>query len=128
MKRIEPIQSAKLAVSAGPFSTGVKANGFLFLSGQVGIDQSGKLADDFDLEVRQIFKNVDAVLSEQKLTFNNIVSITIYLKDMGNFKPLNDIYKTYFQGYYPTRTCIAVLELPLKANVEMTITAALTEN
>jgi 2-iminobutanoate/2-iminopropanoate deaminase len=128
MERIESVHSSKLAVSPGPFSAGVKANGFLFLSGQVGIDQDGNLADHFDLEVRQIFKNIDAVLSEQKLTFNNIVSVTIYLKDMGNFKPLNEIYKTYFQGYYPTRTCIAVLELPLKANVEMTITAALTEN
>ena len=127
MKKIEPVQSAKLAVSPGPFSTGVKANGFLFLSGQVGIDQDGKLADEFDLEVRQIFKNIDAVLSEQKLTFNNIVSVTIYLKDMQNFKPLNNIYKTYFQDYYPARTCIAVLELPLKANVEMTVTA-LSEN
>jgi len=127
MKKIEPIQSANLAVSPGPFSTGVKANGFLFLSGQVGIDQGGKLADNFDLEVKQIFENIDAVLSEQKLTFNNIVSVTVYLKDMRNFKPLNGIYKTYFQDYYPARTCIAVLELPLKANVEMTITA-LTEN
>jgi len=127
MKKIEPIQSAKLAVSPGPFSAGVKAKGFLFLSGQVGIDQSGKLADDFDLEVRQIFKNIDGVLSEQKLTFDDIVSVTIYLRDMQNFKRLNDIYKTYFNGYYPTRTCIAVLELPLKANVEMTITA-LTNN
>ena len=124
MKKIEPIQSAKLAVSPGTFSAGVKANGFLFISGQVGIDQSGKLADDFDLEVRQIFKNIDAVLSEQNLTFDDIVSVTIYLRDMQNFKRLNDIYKTYFNGYYPTRTCIAVLELPLKANVEMTITAS----
>lgn len=127
MKNIEPIQSAKLAVSPGPFSAGVKANGFLFLSGQVGIDQDGNLANNFDLEVRQIFKNIEAVLSEQKLTFDNIVSVTVYLKDMQNFKGLNDIYKTYFNGYYPTRTCIAVLELPLKANVELTITA-LTEN
>ena len=127
MKKIEPIQSAELAISPGPFSAGVKANGFLFLSGQVGVDQSGKLADDFDLEVRQIFKNIDAVLSEQELTFDDIVSVTIYLRDMQNFKRLNDIYKTYFNGYYPTRTCIAVLELPLKANVEMTITA-LTNN
>ena len=123
MKRIEPIQSAKLAVSPGPFSTGVKANGFLFLSGQVGIDQSGKLADDFDLEVRQIFKNIDAVLSEQNLTLDNILNVTIYLTDIQNFKRVNDIYKTYFNGYYPARTCIAVLELPLKANVELTITA-----
>jgi len=127
MKKIEPIQSAKLAASPGPFSAGVKANGFLFLSGQIGIDQGGNLATDFDLEVKQIFKNIEALLSEQKLTFNNILSVTVYLKDMQNFKRLNDIYKTYFDGYYPSRTCIAVLELPLKANVEMTITA-LTEN
>ena len=124
MKQIEAVQSTKLAVSPGPFSAGVKANGFLFLSGQVGIDEAGKLADDFDLEVRQIFKNIDAVLSEQELTLDNIVSVTIYLKDMQNFKRLNDIYKTYFNDYYPSRTCIAVLELPLKANVEMTITAS----
>jgi len=124
MKQIEYIQSAKLAVSPGPFSAGVKANGFLFLSGQVGIDEGGKLADDFDLEVRQIFKNIGAILSEQKLTFDNIVSVTVYLKDIQNFKRLNDIYKTYFNDYYPSRTCIAVLELPLKANVEMTITAS----
>jgi 2-iminobutanoate/2-iminopropanoate deaminase len=123
MYKIEPIQSAKLAVSPGPFSTAVKANGFLFLSGQVGINQEGNLANDFDLEVRQIFKNIEAVLSEQKLTFDNVVTVTVYLKDMQNFKRLNDIYKTYFNGYYPSRTCIAVLELPLKANVEMTITA-----
>ena len=127
MKQIEPVHSAKLAVSPGPFSAGVKANGFLFLSGQIGIDQGGNLATDFDLEVKQIFKNIEALLSEQKLTFNNILSVTVYLKDMQNFKRLNDIYKTYFDGYYPSRTCIAVLELPLKANVEMTITA-LTEN
>jgi 2-iminobutanoate/2-iminopropanoate deaminase len=124
MKQIEAVHSSKLAVSPGPFSTGVKANGFLFFSGQVGIDQSGKLVDDFDLEVRQIFRNIDAVLSEQQLTFDNIVSVTIYLKDMQNFKRVNEIYKTYFNGYYPSRTCIAVLELPLKANVEMTVTAA----
>ena len=124
MNKNEPVQSAKLAVSPGPFSAGIKANGFLFLSGQVGIDQNGKLADDFDLEVRQIFNNIDAVLSEQELTFDNIVSVTVYLKDMQHFKRLNDIYKTYFNGYYPSRTCIAVLELPLKANVELTITAS----
>ena len=93
----------------------------------MGIDQGGKLADDFDLEVRQIFKNIDAVLSEQKLTLDNIVSVTVYLKDMQNFKRLNDIYKTYFNDYYPSRTCIAVLELPLKANVEMTITASIND-
>src|SRR5579864_4575334 len=107
MKQNEAVHSSKQAVSPGPFSAGVKANGFLFLSGQVGIDQSGKLADDFDLEVKQVFKNIDALLSEQQLTFDNIVSVTVYLKDMQNFKRLNEIYKTYFNGYYPSRTCIA---------------------
>ncbi len=123
MKKIETIQSTNLAVSPGPFSAAVKANGFLFLSGQIGIDKSGKLAEDFDLEVRQIFKNIDTILSEQQSGFDDIVTVTVYLKDMQNFKRLNDIYKTYFQGSFPARTCIAVVELPLKANVEITVTA-----
>ena len=123
MKKIEYIQSPESAFSSLPFSTAVKANGFLFLSGQVGVDQDGKLAGAFDLEVKQIFKNIEAVLSQQKLTFSSIVSVTVYLKTMENFKRFNDIYKTYFQAYYPTRTCIAVVELPLNANVEITVTA-----
>lgn len=123
---MEKINSTKLRAVQAPFSTGVKANGFFFLSGQVGLDDSGVLVKGFENEVRQILNNVIAVLNEQQLTEKNIASITIYLKDMQNSQKLNAVYKTYFEFPYPSRTCIAVADLPMDANVEMTVTAALS--
>jgi 2-iminobutanoate/2-iminopropanoate deaminase len=122
---MEKINSTKINTVQAPFSTAVKANGFFFLSGQVGLDKTGKLVHGFENEVRQILNNVIAVLDENQLSEKNIAAITIYLTDMQNFQKLNDIYKTYFEFPYPSRTCIAVAELPMKANVEMTVTAAL---
>jgi 2-iminobutanoate/2-iminopropanoate deaminase len=125
MNTLEIVQSGKLGPSAGPFSTAIKANGFLFLSGQVGMDSQGKLAEGFEQEVRQVMENIGLILSEEGLGYEDLASMTVYLKDMTNFQRLNDIYKTYFAGRFPTRTCIAVADLPVKANVEMTATALL---
>ena len=122
---MEKINSTTLKSVQAPFSTAVKVNGFFFLSGQVGLDETGTLVHGFENEVKQILENVIRVLNENQLTEKNIAAITIYLKDMQNFRRLNDVYKTYFEFPYPCRTCIAVADLPMKANVEMTVTAAL---
>jgi 2-iminobutanoate/2-iminopropanoate deaminase len=120
MKRIN---STALAPAAGPFSTAIITNGFLFLSGQVGTDISGKLQPSFPEEVIQVMENIGAVLQENGLGYQDVATVTVYLKDMKNFKVLNELYSPYFNGAYPTRTCIAVADLPVNANVEMTITA-----
>lgn len=125
MTRIEIVESEKLGPAAGPFSTAIKANGFLFLSGQVGTDATGMLAEGFDAETHQVLKNIGYVLSEEGLDYADIVSVTVYLKDMSHFWRLNQIYLTYFGLHYPTRTCIAVADLPANASVEMTVTALL---
>ena len=125
MKTIEAIQANDLGPAAGPFSTAVKANGLLFLSGQIGTDNVGILATSFEAEVHQVLKNIGIILASQHLGYQHLVSVTIYLKDMDNFGKLNEIYRSYFNDYYPSRTCIAVLALPLKANVEITATALL---
>jgi 2-iminobutanoate/2-iminopropanoate deaminase len=121
------INSKTLAPAAGPFSTAVSVNGFLFLSGQVGTDQSGKLKASFNEEVIQVMQNIGFVLRHAGLDYKDVATVTIYLKDMKNFKPLNEIYSSYFNGTYPARTCIAVADLPVNANVEMTVTAVLNE-
>jgi 2-iminobutanoate/2-iminopropanoate deaminase len=122
---MEKINSTKLTAVQAPFSTAVKANGFLFLSGQIGLDKTGKLVSGFENEAKQILDNVITVLNENHLSEKNVAAITIYLKDMRDFQLLNEVYKTYFQFPYPSRTCIAVADLPMKASVEMTVTAAL---
>jgi reactive intermediate/imine deaminase len=125
--KIEKINIGTLSTVAAPFSTAVKANGFLFISGQIGLDNSGKLVNGFDNEVKQILNNVGIILQENQLAFSDIATVTIYIKDMQNFQRLNEVYRTYFDGSFPSRTCIAVVDLPMKANVEMTVTAAITK-
>ena len=116
--------SKLLAPSVGPFSTYVSANGILFISGQIGLKKSGELAENFTEEVVTIMKNIGLILNEAGLSYSDIASVTIYLKDMKKFGELNLVYKSYFDTSYPARTCIAVADLPLNANVEMTVTAA----
>ena len=125
--KIEIVKSEKFSQNIAPFSTALKANGFLFISGQVGLDfQTRQLqSESFEAEAHQIMKNIGIILAEAGLTFTNLVSVTIYLKDMQLFSRVNEVYKSYFEGSYPTRTCIAVADLPVGASVEMTATAIL---
>jgi len=82
------------------------------------------LAENFTEEVVTIMENIGLILNEAGLSYSDIASITIYLKDMKKFGELNEVYKNYFDKAYPARTCFAVADLPLNANVEMTVTAA----
>ena len=125
----EIVRSPKFGQSVAPISTAIKANGFLFVSGQVGRNpETGKLqSETFESETHQVMKNIGTILQEAGLTFDDVVSVTIYLKDMKQYAQVNEVYKTYFSGAFPTRTCIAVLDLPVGASVEMTVTAALRQ-
>lgn len=119
-------QNEKTSAPALPFSKSLVANGFLFISGQIG-SAGGQLVDSsFEDEVKQMFSNIGAVLAEHNLTFDHIVSATVYLTDMRRFDELNAVYQTFFKERYPTRTCIAVAGLPKQARVEMTTMASLT--
>jgi len=104
-----------------PFSPAVKAGNLLFISGQVGLDsKTGKLVDhSFEAELRQVMDNLKKQLDEHKLSFDDLVSTTIYLKDMDRYDELNKIYGEYFKNKFPSRTCIAVKDLPVKASVEI---------
>ena len=115
----------KNAAPAVPLSKAIAANGFLFISGQLGTIGGELVTTSFTEEVKQVLNNIEAILSEHKLTFDHVVSITIYLTDLRRFDELNLAYGTYFKNRFPTRTCIAVAALPKLANVEMTTVACL---
>ncbi len=121
--QIQRMNSKILSKSKAPLSTAIKANGYLFISGQIGYDKSGNLVNGIEKETSQILDNLGIILQENGLTFKDLVSITIYLKDMNNFDIVNGIYRKYFESEFPTRTCIGVADLPAKANVEITATA-----
>ena len=109
-----------------PFSKTIAANDFVFISGQVGLDETGKLVNSsFEAETRQVMKNIGVLLQKEGLAFSHLVSVTIYLKSMDHYQLTNKIYTSYFTGILPTRVCIAVADLPAKANIEISAIAKL---
>ncbi|MES2371014.1 MAG: RidA family protein [Bacteroidota bacterium] len=119
------IQTDKAPAPIGPYNQAVKANGLLFVSGQVAfIPATGELeTSNIQAEAHQVMKNLDAVLSEAKLTFGHIVKTTIFLSDMSLFAQVNEVYGTYFSGDYPARETVAVKGLPRGVNVEISVIA-----
>lgn len=100
----------------GPYSQAIASNGFLFLSGQVGIDTSGKLVgEDIESQTKQIFKNIEAILSTTGISVSDIVKTTIYLTNLEDFHKINKLYSDWVNKPFPARSTIAVAQLPLNA-------------
>lgn len=117
----EAISTNLAPAAVGPYSQAIKAGNFLYISGQLGIDPVTKsiVAGGVEAQAPQVFKNIAAILNAAGLTMNDIVKATVLLKDMGDFKKVNEIYATYFQPPYPARAAFAVKELPLSADIEI---------
>lgn len=121
------IQTAKAPAPIGPYNQAVKANGFLFVSGQVAIiPETGELeTGTIQAETHQVMKNINAILAEAGLGFGSIVKTTIFLSDMALFAQVNEVYGSYFTSDYPARETVAVKGLPKGVNVEISVTALL---
>lgn len=113
-----------LAAPAGPvrpFSPAVRANGFLFLSGQIGTDSTGRVvAGGIAAETRQAMENVRGVLARAGSSFDRVVKCTVYLADMREWAAMNEVYVTYFApGRRPARSAAGASGLALDARVEV---------
>ena len=123
----EIIKTDKAPVPIAPYSQGIKANGFLFVSGQIGLNPSTRKLVEGGLEAEtvQIMENIRAILSAGGARMEDIVSTTIYLKNIDDFSKMNEIYGKYFTGNFPTRSTVGVSSLAGGANIEITVTALL---
>jgi len=119
------IKTDKAPSPIGPYSQAVKANGMVFLSGQVAFDPaSGELRIcDLQTETHQVMKNLAAVMEEAHITFEHVVKTSIFLSDMAHFAQVNEVYGSYFKGDYPARETVAVKQLPRGVNVEISMIA-----
>lgn len=120
------INTEKAPAPIGPYNQAVKANGFVFISGQVAIiPETGELEQgSLQAETHQVMNNLKAILEEAKLSFEHIVKTTIFLSDMSLFAQVNEIYGSYFNGDHPARETVAVKGLPKGVNVEISVIAA----
>lgn len=111
MKSIIRFNTQKGPKAIGPYSTASIYNGVIYLSGQIGLDPStGELVgDDVESQTKRVMENIKTILEELKRSFADVIKCTVYLKSMGDFATVNNIYGPYFpKNEYPTRVAIAV--------------------
>ena len=105
----------------GPYSQGVIAGGFLFISGQVPIDPKNGdvLKESIEIQTNQVISNIENICKEAGRGLSDIVKITIYLTDLGDFADVNKVMIERFEEPYPARATIEISALPLGVNVEI---------
>jgi 2-iminobutanoate/2-iminopropanoate deaminase len=111
----------------GPYSQAIKANSFVFVSGQVALDP--KSGDFVGVEVSQqtgrVMDNLKAILEAAGVTLSHVVKTTVYLKDMNDFAAMNEVYARYFTAAPPARSTVQAARLPKDALVEIDVVAVI---
>lgn len=121
----EIIYSANAPAPIGPYSQAVRVGSMLFISGQIAIQQSSGniITTTIQEETEQVMKNLDEVLRAAGMDFSHVVKSTIFLKDMGNFPKVNEVYGMRFPSQPPARETVEVSRLPKDVNVEISCIA-----
>ncbi len=119
------INTTNAPAPIGPYNQAVLAGNFLFVSGQIALDAAtGELVlTDIATETHKVMANIKAILAEAGLDLSAVVKTSIFLKDMGNFAEVNEVYGSYFTANFPARETVQVAALPKNVNVEITVTA-----
>lgn len=125
MKTVISTPNAPAAI--GAYSQAVVANGFLFASGQLGIDPAtGDFAgSDFRAQAEQVMRNAQAILAEAGTDASAVVKTTVFLTDLANFATLNEVYSALFNAPFPARSAVQISALPKGGLIEMEFIAAL---
>ena len=123
MKQTIATKNAPAAI--GPYSQGVKANGFFFLSGQVALDPAtGQVVDgDIRAQTERVLRNLEAVLAAAGTSLDAAVKATVYLADLGEFAAMNEVYARFFSQAPPARATVEVQRLPKDVKVEIDLIA-----
>lgn len=121
----EAIATENAPQAIGPYSQAIKSNGTLYVSGQIPINpKTGKIeASDIAGQTKQVLDNIGNILKEAGMDYSNVLKTTVLLSDIGNFKPMNEVYAEYFSKPYPARACFQVAAIPAGALVEIEVVA-----
>jgi len=119
MKRTVSTDAAPAAV--GAYSQATETDDLVFTAGQIPLTPDGELLDeaDIDVQTRQTLENVEAVLDAAGAGMDDVLKVTVYLDDIGDFDAMNDTYETVFEADPPARSAVGVDELPKGVGVEI---------
>lgn len=122
MKKVHNTEKAPKAI--GPYVQAVEANGFIFTSGQLGLNpETGILEEGIEAQAHQVMKNLQSVLENAGSDFSKVIKTTILLSDIADFATVNEIYGSYFGGEFPARSAYQVATLPLNGLIEIEVVA-----
>ena len=123
MKEVVSTSSAPKAI--GPYSQAIRANGLIFCSGQIALDPATNqlIEGDVSAQTDRVLKNLTAVLHQAGSSTSNVVKTTVFLKSMGDFAAMNEIYGKYFTANPPARSTVEVARLPKDVLVEIDVIA-----
>ncbi len=124
---IEPVSTDRGPKAIGPYSQAVKANGFVFLSGQIPLDpQTQQIVEgDIAAQTERVLENLKAIVEAAGSSIMRVVKTTVFLADMKDFAAMNDVYSRYFLAHPPARSTVEVARLPRDARVEIDVIALL---
>ena len=120
MKKV--INDAHAPNPIGSYNQGIVSNGFVFTSGQIPIDpDTGKIVEgDFKTRIRQIFKNITAILDRADSNLSQVVKFTVFITDMSRYNDINDVFNEWLdEETAPARSLVSVSELPGGADIEI---------
>jgi len=123
MKKIITTSNAPKPI--GPYSQGVCVNGWLFVSGQIPLDPltNSLVEGDFKAKVKRVLENVKAIVEKAGGRIEDIVKVTVFLRDISRFQDFNEVYSTYFKERPPARSVVEVSNLPRNVDVEIEVIA-----
>ena len=109
----------------GPYSQAIKANGFVFVSGQIAIDPANGqiIAGDVAAQTERVLKNLEAILKAAGTGLGKVVRTTVFLKNMGDFAAMNEVYGRFWKSAPPARSTVEVARLPKDVAVEIDVIA-----
>ena len=114
-------ETEKAAVLGGPYSQAIIHNDLIFISGQGAIDPQTNevMHGTIEKEAELSMENIRIILEEAGSSLDKVLQVTVYLLDMGEYNRFNEVYKRYFQGDLPARTCVQAARLPFGIRVEI---------
>ncbi len=121
----KPIQIPNAPAPVGPYSQAILKNDTLYISGQIPLNPSTGLLemDTIEVATARVLDNIGALLQEAGFTYNDVVMVSIFMKDLQEFQAMNQMYASYFQGIAPARQTVQVSRLPLDVTIEISCIA-----
>jgi 2-iminobutanoate/2-iminopropanoate deaminase len=121
----QPISTDRGPRAIGPYSQAIKANGFIFISGQIPLDPATNQLVEGDIRVQteRVLENLRGIVEAAGSSLDRVVKTTVFLKDMGEFAAMNEVYARYFPKDPPARATVEVARLPRDVRVEIDLIA-----